>query len=57
MLVPCHFCGREVKTTDLGVFRFVEGWEKVRSQGGTNALSLRNSADRWAHGTCVELKS
>jgi hypothetical protein len=57
MVVRCHLCGRDLTTTHMGVYRFVEGWEKVRSQGGTNAISMRKVHDQWAHGTCVELKS
>lgn len=54
MIVNCEFCGNPLRTVDRGVCRYVEGWEKNRDQGGTNAIRLRIVHDRWAHDACVD---
>ncbi len=56
MIVNCAICGDPLRTVDQGVYRYVEGWEKNRDQGGTNALRLRKPHDSWAHGHCVDAK-
>jgi hypothetical protein len=55
MKVACDLCGKPVETSSLGTYRYVEGWEAQRSQGGTNAIRLRKSHDRFAHKTCIDL--
>lgn len=54
MEVPCKFCGEPVDTDTLGVYRNVQGWEKARKGGGTNALRLRVNNGEHAHATCVD---
>lgn len=54
MDVPCKFCGKDVDTSQLGVYRHVQGWEKARKGGGTNSLRLRVNNGEYAHRTCIE---
>lgn len=56
MIVNCELCGKPLETTQAGTCRYVEGWEKNRIQGGTNAISMRKVHDRWAHWPCVDLR-
>jgi hypothetical protein len=46
----CVFCGRVIASPAHG-WRKVVGWERERSQGGTNALAVRQPLDEWC---CVE---
>ena len=55
MVTRCDLCGAKLETTQLSSCRYVEGWEKNRNSGGTNAIHLRKTHDRWAHWTCVQL--
>jgi hypothetical protein len=51
--LPCAYCGEPVDTSKYGFMRAVTGWEEVRSQGGTHALSLRTTTGHVAHKLCV----
>lgn len=49
----CSFCGEAVNPNRD--YRRVTGWEKRRSEGGTNALRLREPhEDEWACASCVD---
>jgi hypothetical protein len=55
----CELCGKAMNSYDLEhtAYRFVSGWEKPRTAGGTNALALREVTDKRAHAACVRLVS
>lgn len=54
--MTCALCGREIsKDEQLHAYRRVVGWEKPRTQGGTNAVALREVTDVRAHASCVRL--
>ena len=51
----CKFCDLPVDPNQLGVYRYVKGWEKARRKGGgTNALRLRERTDTYAHSPCID---
>lgn len=52
MIVRCD-CGREINTRLEVYWRFVEGWEKDRDQGGTNHIALRKTHDRFMCNICM----
>jgi hypothetical protein len=47
----CSFCNKPVNPDQD--YRKVTGWEKHRSQGGTNAIRLRKTHEEWACFTCI----
>ena len=49
----CHICGRSIDTRTETYFQRMEGWGKIRSQGGTNALSNAVRHDLFRCGTCM----
>lgn len=55
MSAPCRFCGKGVERRGTDVYVEQSGWSVVRSQGGSNQLSLRQETGRVAHGRCVRL--
>lgn len=52
----CVYCADEVDTRAEGVFSLQTGWMKNRSQGGGNALALREPIQppQFACGHCIE---
>lgn len=48
----CTFCGAEINPARD--YRKVTGFERHRSQGGTNAIRLREVHDVWGCRSCVE---
>jgi hypothetical protein len=52
----CVFCNDPVDTRAFGVYSLQVGWMKNRSQGGGNALALREPSEplQWACGFCIE---
>lgn len=48
----CEYCDKPIDPVALGVFRFVEGWEQIRSGGGTHAISDPTRHERWRHSWC-----
>jgi hypothetical protein len=52
----CFFCGDTVDTREHSTFQYVHGWVAPRSQGGANALRLRDPQPRWACSTCIDLR-
>lgn len=55
--VKCDMCGREM-TKHETQYRWVMGWEKIRTQGGGNALALRRviQPERFACHACVAVR-
>lgn len=53
-LARCEFCGEPVDPESTRTYRHVSGWEHPREGGGTNALALREPADRWACSPCID---
>jgi hypothetical protein len=53
--LKCAFCGDPVDPKCD--FRKVTGWECKRTDGGTNALRLREQHDEWAHKVCVDMEA
>ena len=49
----CALCQREFIATDT-VCREITGWERLREQGGANAIAQRRETGRLAHKTCVD---
>ena len=49
----CELCGKSVDPAVAD--RYVSGWERSRSAGGTNAIRLREPQERFAHRVCVDL--
>jgi hypothetical protein len=54
--IGCIFCGDAIYDTDTA-YRKVEGFERKRGGGGTNALRLRVPKDEWACAMCVDRES
>lgn len=54
MMVHCHYCGDPVDTDARTTFQRVEGWERKRDQGGTNAIIGRQVRQSWACYTCID---
>ena len=55
--VVCVFCEQpmlEAVENGETIYHFVQGWERDREQGGTNALRLRSRTGDVAHSRCVE---
>jgi hypothetical protein len=53
----CHFCGDPVDTRQKNqVYSLQMGWMKNRSQGGGNALALRQPVTplAWACAFCID---
>lgn len=48
----CVFCGGAIN--HVSDYRRVEGFERHRSEGGTNALALRKATEEWACSACVD---
>lgn len=53
----CDLCKRELQHGET-VYRYVMGWEKMRSKGGGNALALRKviHPERFACSPCVQVR-
>lgn len=51
----CTFCG--VKINPDQDYRKVTGWERHRTQGGTNAIRLREVQPVWACRWCIDRQS
>jgi hypothetical protein len=49
----CHLCKKPIESSDRVYFE-VTGFERPRTQGGTNALRLREQTGRVAHVECVD---
>jgi hypothetical protein len=56
MLAYCHFCGESLDADRPGVYQYVEGWERRRAQGGTNAVRLPKRLTRYACHSCIEIR-
>lgn len=53
VFVPkCSICGEDV--IPAMDYRKVVGWERIRHQGGTNAISNREPLNEWAHKRCLD---
>lgn len=50
----CPFCEEPVKPGAKSTFQRVQGWEKPRSQGGANQITLREPLPEFAHGLCID---
>lgn len=52
----CMFCGDALDVREEGVYSLQTGWMKNRSQGGGNALALREPVGPgyWACSQCIE---
>lgn len=51
----CAFgCGHDVNTNADGVYQFISGWVKNRSDGGAHGISLPKRENRWACGQCID---
>src|ERR1700704_2190078 len=48
----CLYCKKPVDANKD--YRKVEGWEKSRSGGGTNAIRLREPKDEWECTSCID---
>jgi hypothetical protein len=53
----CDLCGREMTKGETH-YLYVMGWEKMRKQGGGNALALRKviHPERYACLPCVQVR-
>jgi hypothetical protein len=49
----CSVCERELEPAET-VYREVSGWERVRQQGGANAITLRRESGRLACKACID---
>ena len=56
MKTRCVFCNLELDSDQPGVYQRVTGWERLRKQGGTNAIRLPQRQYEWACGDCIELR-
>lgn len=52
-MMTCEDCGSEVNPRSFGWAQWVEGWEKSRKQGGTNALIQPQRKNRYLCPSCV----
>ena len=52
----CSECLNEIDPTDRSVWQKVEGWERPRVGGGTNAIALRKPVQEWMCATCMVRK-
>lgn len=52
--MKCADCGEPVKPNQLGAYREVSGWAKIRNKGGSNAIALREETGRMICGGCGE---
>jgi hypothetical protein len=52
----CTFCNEELDIREVGVYSLQTGWMKNRSQGGGNALALREQVKpgMYACPFCIE---
>ena len=51
-MIVCDGCGRTVSRHET-VYQFTFGWAKLRGRGGTNALALRETEDRFMCSACI----
>jgi hypothetical protein len=49
----CAYCGREIDPEKPGHFRYVQGWEEQRTQGGGHGLTSRVELGKYACGMCI----
>ena len=54
----CTYCGESIDVREVGVYSLQTGWMKNRSQGGGNALALREpvSPGYWACTHCIDAR-
>lgn len=52
-MVKCEKCGNPIPDPD-NHYQYTTGWTKRRAQGGTNALRLKQTEERFRHRVCVE---
>ena len=52
----CVVCGDTVDVHQSGWYRQVIGWEQVRSQGGANKISIRQTTGQVMHFACMDKK-
>ena len=38
-MIECEMCGREINPTTDAYFQRIEGWARVRKDGGPNAIT------------------
>lgn len=55
-MIRCIDCGNEVDPTKPGVYRKVEGWEKVRYGGGANQIIFRRETGDLLCSSCGEAR-
>lgn len=56
MTGKCMFCGKPVDSSTPGSYREVRGWERVRSDGGANAITERQETGRVACRHCIDMR-
>lgn len=49
----CHICSKPLDPTEPHYVQ-VQGWAKIRSEGGVNQVKSKSFTGRLAHITCVE---
>lgn len=52
----CTFCARPIDPDRAATYRRIRGWEKRRSGGGANAITLREETGEYAHTSCITLE-
>lgn len=55
-MAKCVDCGTAVAENDPGVYREVIGFERARSQGGTNAVHIRRLTGVYLCRSCGDLR-
>lgn len=50
----CAVCDRPFRAAET-IMREVRGWERLRAQGGANAITRREETGRLAHRGCIEV--
>lgn len=56
MRTTCVFCGCQLDNEKPGVYQRVTGWERNRTQGGTNAIRLPQRTPEWACHPCIDAR-
>ena len=51
-MTECFVCGREINPITDAHFQWIEGWAKVRKDGGPNAVSWPQRKPIFRCGTC-----
>lgn len=54
-VIACAFCGRPIDRPTTA-YQKVEGWDRHRRAGGTNALTLRRPLPEYACEGCIAIQ-